>query len=131
MYTLYHLQYLIFDAAEMVDISRDLVYASVVLGSSNNVRFRLAWGTMLQSIKPIRCIALMRVLWWDSKLKSCAWGLCYWGIYCALWSRFLFFLTLLTETNLVPFWCFVIVNLYVIHNISNFIFTWSLCGEHS
>ena len=53
MYT-YHLQHLIFDAAEMVGISRDLAYASVVLGSSNNVKFPLAWGTVLQSIKPIR-----------------------------------------------------------------------------
>ena len=38
MYT-YHLQHLIFDAAEMVGISRDLA-ASVVLGS--NVKFPLA-----------------------------------------------------------------------------------------
>ena len=40
MYT-YHLQHLIVDAAEMVGISRDLAYASVVLGSSNNVKFPL------------------------------------------------------------------------------------------
>ena len=33
MYT-YHLQHLNFDAAEMVDISRDLAYASVVLRGS-------------------------------------------------------------------------------------------------
>ena len=31
-----------FDAAEIVGISRDLAYASVVLGSSNNVKFPLA-----------------------------------------------------------------------------------------
>ena len=74
MYT-YHLQHLIFDAAEMVGISRDLAYASAVLGNSNNVKFPLAWGTVLQSIKPIWCIAQMRVLWWDSKLLS----LLHWG----------------------------------------------------
>ena len=74
MYT-YNLQHLIFDAAEMVGISRDLAYASVVLGSSNNIKFPLAGGTGLKSIKPIRCITLMRVLWWDSKLKSYTPGL--------------------------------------------------------
>ena len=41
MYT-YHLQHLNFDAAEMVGISRDLANASVVLRSSNNVKFPLA-----------------------------------------------------------------------------------------
>ena len=113
----------------MVGISRDLAYAPVVLRSSNNVKFPLAWGTVLQSINPIRCIALMRVLWWDLKLKSCAPGLRCWDMHSSQWSRFLFFLTLLTEKDLVTFWCFV--NLYIIHNISNFIFMWSLCGGHS
>ena len=93
MYT-YHLQHLIFDAAEMVGISRDLAYASVVLRSSNNVKFRLAWGTVLQSIKPIRCIALMRVLWWDLKLKSFAPGLRCSDMHSSQWSRFLFSLPL-------------------------------------
>ena len=41
MYT-YHLQHLLFDAAEMVGISRDLAYASVELRSSNNVKFSIA-----------------------------------------------------------------------------------------
>ena len=40
MYT-YHLQHLICDVAEMVGISIDLAYASVMLGSSNNVKFPL------------------------------------------------------------------------------------------
>jgi len=37
----YYLQHLIFDAAEMVGISRDLAYASVVIESRNNVKFPL------------------------------------------------------------------------------------------
>ena len=119
MYT-YHLQHLIFDAAEMVGISRDLAYASVVLGSSNNVKFPLAWGTVLQSIKPIRYRTDESPVVGFENQVLCT------SLHSSRWSRFLFFLTLLTEKDLVTFWCFVIVNLYIIHIISNFIFMWSL-----
>ena len=59
----------------------------------------------------------MRVLWWGSKLKSCAPGLHCWDVHSAQWSHFLFFLTLLTEKDLVIFWCFVIVT-YITFQVS-------------
>ena len=118
---IYHLQHLLFYAAEMVGISRDLAYASVVLESSNNVKLPLAWGTVLQSIKPIRCIALSPVVGFETQVTIVHGG-CFVET-CILLSEVAFcFSPHLTEKDLVTFWCFVIVNLYIIHNISNFIF---------
>ena len=107
----YHLQHLVFDSAEMAGISRDLAYASLVLGSSNHVRFPLAWGTVLQSIQLIRCIALMSpVVGFETQI------FCTGVAFCSVKSLFVFPHTLDSKRSSFSD-VFFIVDLYIIHNI--------------